>query len=199
MKSIEQSIQLTGIYRDLNNSLFDGQLSNQIYVGVGYTKGNGIYLHSKWDEKNNINHDDQILVNENLLNESKEIWLSVLVHQMIHKWQHDFGSQKTLRHYHNKEYVEKAASIGFIIKSGESSEQSTELNGKFMQVIQTIDVEDLAKPRNVSSQLGQESKSGVKAKYTCPECGFNSWAKPGVTNICCNCNGSVKKMIEQIK
>lgn len=199
MKSTDQLENLKDIYGCLNQSLFDGQLSDEIYLAVGHIKTDGIYLYDKWDDEKNPEHYDEILINENLLNQSKEAWLAMLAHQMIHKWQHDFGNQKPRKHYHNKEYVEKAASIGFIIKCGEPNEQLIDSNGKFMQAIQTVDVSLILKPRNVSSQLSQENKSGNKSKYTCPSCGFNSWAKPGVTNICCDCNGSVKKMTEQVK
>ncbi|MBD2201502.1 hypothetical protein H6G33_02645 [Calothrix sp. FACHB-1219] len=194
MKSIEQSKQITKIYHDLNKSLFDDQLASEIYVGVGNIRTDGYYIHSKWDEKTNTNHDDQILINENLLNESKDIWLSILTHQMIHKWQHDSGSQKPSKHYHNKEYVEKAKSIGLIMKCGDRSEQSIDPDGKFMQAIKTIDVEDLAKPRNVISQLSKESKNGKRFKFVCLKCGQTT---DGKFDLKVDCHYCKELMVQQ--
>ncbi|MDZ8054873.1 MAG: SprT-like domain-containing protein [Aulosira sp. ZfuVER01] len=199
MQEITQLVQLYKIYEGLNIGIFDRQLPENTVLKIGHKTSDGNYRPGKWDDTRNQKICDEIEINDKLLNFPKEEWLAVLVHQMIHQWQYDHGNQKTTKHYHNQEYVKKAAGIGLIIKTGYENEQSIDHNGKFMQVIQNLDSELILKPRNVISQVTEESKNGKKKKYTCPSCGFNSWAKPGATNICCNCNGSVKQMIEQIK
>ena len=46
------------------------------------------------------------------------------------------------------------------------------------------------KPGDDKPEANPESpkrKPGSRAKYTCPQCGLNAWAKPGAS-ILCGCN-----------
>lgn len=190
MKGIEQSIHLRNIYEYFNRHLFNKELEENLVIGLGYKlKTEGSFIHDKWDKDNKNYH--EILIDENLLNEETEYWLAVLVHQMVHLWQYTYGINKPPRHYHNEEFVNKMQSIGLIIHSGYSSEQSINLDGQFMQIAKELIVNGddlkLLKPRNVSAQLGNtSSKSGKKFRFICPDCGegvdgkFSSNVKCGV-------------------
>ncbi|BAY27191.1 hypothetical protein NIES2100_70130 [Calothrix sp. NIES-2100] len=197
MQETEQSFRLFNIYNHLRINIFDGKLPEDTVLKIEYrAESDGVYRPGKWDDTQNQKVLDEIKINEKLLILPKEELLTALVHQMIHQWQFHYGSRKTARHYHNREYVQKAASIGLIVEP-DSSEQSIDPNGKFMQVSQGLDCELILKPRNVISQSEAKPKSKGKEKYICPECGKIMYGKSGMTDSFCGCNGSWKQMIEQ--
>lgn len=195
MQSIWQSQYLRNIYDYFNRYLFDRRLEDNIILGLSYKlKTEGLFIHDKWDDlSQKIYH--EILIDENLLNEKTEYWLAVLVHQMVHLWQHSYGTNKAPRHYHNEEFVKKMQSAGLIIKAGYSNEQSINPEGLFMEAAKTIidngDDLKLLKPRNVAAQLGS-NKNGKKFKFSCPDCGANVWGKSATFVIC----GTCKKPLE---
>lgn len=201
MQGVTLAAQLFNIYNQLNKSLFDGKLPEGTVLKVAHKTYNGHYRPGKWDETKEQEECDEIEINEKLLsNSSKERWLIVLLHQMLHQWQYYHGKESPSDSYHDKEYVEKARSIGLTIdKPGQKIKESINSNGKFMQVIKNLNFELTILPRNVKSQSDKERKSKGKEKYTCPSCGFNLWAKTGASNICCSCNGTIKQMIEQFE
>ncbi|BAY79064.1 hypothetical protein NIES25_55460 (plasmid) [Nostoc linckia NIES-25] len=197
MQAIHQSMQLNQIFNYFNRELFDKKLEENLVLGLAYKlQAGGSFLHDKWDDSK-LKSYHEILIDENLLNEEKEYWLAVLVHQMVHLWQHQYGSNKPRKHYHNEEFASKMQSIGLIIHTGYPNEQSINPDGKFMQVVQGLinSQQELVslRPRNASAQLGNnQSKNGKKFKYSCPECNASVWGKFGLSINCGICDKSLE-------
>ncbi|MBD2611521.1 SprT-like domain-containing protein [Nostoc punctiforme FACHB-252] len=198
MKSITQAFEMSQIYNYLNKELFDNKLEENLILGLRHSLGTeGSFLHGKWDDSKQKSSHHEILIDENLLNEEREYWLAVLVHQMVHLWQYQYGNNKPTKHYHNEEFANKMQSIGLIIHTGYPNKQSINPDGKFMQVAQGLisSQEELLslKPRNASAQLGDnQSKNGKKFKYSCPKCNASVWGKFGLSINCGICDKSME-------
>jgi SprT-like family len=126
--------------------------------------------------------------------------LSTLVHEMVHLWQHHFGKPSRAG-YHNRDWAVKMRAIGLIPTSTgepggkETGQQVThyiEPGGRFERACAAF----LASGASVvlyhdrageGREPARKKKAASKTKYTCPDCGVNAWAKPGVSLICGEC------------
>jgi hypothetical protein len=145
---------------------------------------------------------DEIALNPSSFRERSTIdVLSTLVHEMVHVAQAHFG-KPSRGGYHNAEWAAAMAAVGLIPTdtgkpggkmTGQHMDHYIEPGGRFAVAAAAFftaggtvtlfgdlwsDGDDAAKPK---------SKAGVKAKYTCPVCGLNAWAKPDARLSCTDC------------
>jgi len=123
--------------------------------------------------------------------------LSTLAHEMAHLWQEHCGKPSRAG-YHNEEWATKMDAIGLAPRSSDGKGKRTGqkmtheiVNGGAFDVACR---ELLADPafvlrwREVAAALGEKTKAKpTRAKFSCPDCGANAWAKPAAKLICGEC------------
>jgi len=220
--NIELSEAYSKAFDFFNDKLFDGALSRpMLCISRNSSIIGGYFSAEKWhDEKGSKIH--EIAINANHMDGEDIVKLMhILIHEMTHQWQHEQG-KPTRNGYHNKEWMDKALSLGFggVNEKGEEDKpgQAVMTNlkpgGKAEQMIaempddaifpwMTINTgsPDPQQPQGSggegsgSSSKARAPRSGKRTKYTCPVCGLNVWAKHGVKILCLDCD---KALIEQV-
>jgi predicted SprT family Zn-dependent metalloprotease len=124
--------------------------------------------------------------------------LSTLAHEMVHLWQHHFGSPPT-KSYHDKQWARKMREIGLIptatgeIGGKETGQKMSHLideTGSFKRACQSLLASHpaiLYSDRALEEDKVRKKKLASKTKYSCPSCGLNAWAKPGAPLVCGEC------------
>lgn len=123
--------------------------------------------------------------------------LSTLVHEMVHVWQHYHGVNGK-KGYHNKEWGAKMKLIG-LHPSNTGEPGGKETGEKMTHYIMNGRDFDIATDNLLATgfSLGYQStpvsaeakkKKQTRAKYTCPECDLNAWAKPDAMLCCAGCS-----------
>ncbi len=212
--TIEQSTAFQNSFDYLNSTLFGGILQTPM---LSLTRNanilGGYFVAEKWIK--NRAKVSEIALNANLM-QSKDIvhLMGVLVHEMIHLWQHYHG-KKTRNGYHNQEFASKAHDLGLKninVKeptkcTGQNCTQAIIREGATWNAVVKLP-EDCFFPyltENLGSPDPQEpgapptpqpTKQGQRTKYTCPICGANVWGKAGLVLSCVLCN---QNLIEQLK
>jgi predicted SprT family Zn-dependent metalloprotease len=123
--------------------------------------------------------------------------LSTLVHEQVHVWQYTHGTPSR-RGYHDREWAAKMREIGLHPshtgllggrQTGQRMDHYIVAGGAY-----DMDYDRLAHAGFVlhweSPQHDPQraAKRASKTKYTCPACGLNAWAKPGVSLVCGDCH-----------
>jgi len=130
--------------------------------------------------------------------------LATLAHEMVHLWQHHFGTPGRGR-YHNKEWAEKMRSIGLqptstgkddgaetgdvmghiIVADGHFDRAVRKLLAKGLIVSWIEQPEKQAAPGDHSDDdEDSKSKSGKRVRYVCPHGDMKAWAKHGAKLVC---------------
>jgi predicted SprT family Zn-dependent metalloprotease len=134
--------------------------------------------------------------------------LSTLVHEMVHLWQHHYGSPPR-KSYHDKEWARKMREIGLIptatgeVGGKETGQKMSHLiaeDGKFKRACQSLLASQpaiLYSDRALEKDKVRKKKLASKTKYTCPSCGLNAWAKPAAPLICGDCQEPMQTETEE--
>ncbi len=200
MISVTQNLELFKIYTYLNQCIFDSKLIENIYLQLSYSlQSEGMFLHDKCDSPDTHEKYHEIIIDENLLNEPNNYWVTVLVHQMIHLWQFQHGSKVPAKHYHNEEYVSKALEIGIVIKCGYENKQEIKEDSLIMSAIAELPKNKLVIPRNVASQISKEGKSGKRFKFVCPNCNSHVSGKYDSLDICGLCHQNTGEIVYRVR
>lgn len=102
-------------YDWFNERLFDNSLSSCIITFQREKQTCGYFSHQRW--QSNEKNVDEIALNPNFFVTIRPLELmQTLVHEMCHKWQHQFGTPSR-GGYHNKEWANKMESIGLMPSS----------------------------------------------------------------------------------
>jgi hypothetical protein len=127
--------------------------------------------------------------------------LSTLVHEMAHVWQQHWG-KPSRNGYHNKEWAGKMREIGLTPSAtadpgkdtGQNMTHTIDSGGPFdracaryLHESAAVLYHDRAGAAQAAGKTAKK-KAASKTKYTCPVCGLNAWAKPGVILICGECS-----------
>ena len=127
-----------------------------------------------------------------------EFIASVLVHEMVHLWQHTYG--KRLRPgYHDQQWGAKMKELGLYPSStgavggketGYAMQHYIVPGGAFQQAFQTLAASGW-KP-NIQSEPGPGQQGPTprtsKHKFTCPRCGQNCWGARDLKVKCGDCD-----------
>jgi predicted SprT family Zn-dependent metalloprotease len=210
----EMSDALVAAFDHFNEKLFDGKLPRTMVMFTRNSKVTGGYF----SEKKWFNSDGaavhEITINANNMVEGNDVMLhEVLIHEMLHEWQHEFG-KPSRPGYHNQEWAEKAKAVGLKPSSANDPECetgdriSTKLieGGKAMLTIahmpDSIEIPwyavpmvdpDLPTPKPGEKPGGDvpppepEKQGGKRTKYTCVKCGANLWGKSKLNIQCLDC------------
>jgi len=196
--TIEQFTSMQALFEYFNVCLFDGKLPN-ILLNLSRKGPNtgGFFAPSRWkslkEENGQAIH--EISLNPECLRKDTKTVVSILVHEMAHLWQQEFGEKKSRSGYHNKEWGAKMEEIGLMPsdtgqeggkKTGQSMSHYIIPGGKFDVVYEQMD-KDLLLPFQHIIIPAKNKTNKNKVKYTCPTCDSNVWGKEGLHIICEDC------------
>jgi hypothetical protein len=145
---------------------------------------------------------DEIAFNPTHLNRTDTLTLSTLLHETSHLWR-NMQPKPSRRGYHDKVWAAKMIELGLMPRNRDNPERQTghkvthEIipGGQFdhlaVDMIQggwhlswaessPSSPEGAAKPK--------AKKKQTRAKFTCPQCEQNAWAKPGASLKCGECD-----------
>lgn len=198
-------------YDYFNRELFGGQLPGCLITMQRHKGAYGYFSGGRF-----INRDDaKEIADEIALNPAHFASctpthiLSTLAHEMVHLWQHHFGTRPR-GGYHDKEWAAKMREIGLIPsntgkpggkETGEKLSHYIEADGGFAKACAAhlatgavIFYHDRAGEGKGAAV--RKRKAASKTKYTCPLCEVNAWAKPGVNLICGDCGEELEAETE---
>lgn len=206
---------LSDAYTHFNRHLFKGALPTCLITMQRKKNMRGYFWKGKF--QNGATTTDELALNPaEYEGRTPEEVLSTLVHEMVHVWQHHFGTPTN--GYHNAEWAAKMKEVGlYPSKTGkpngkETGQQVTHYilkDGRFTSVCKLFLKQGTLVLYKDAFGEGKhaKAKTASKTKYTCNECGINAWAKPDTYLMCgeCDCTMiapdvlAVKKMIEVVK
>jgi hypothetical protein len=225
--TVEQAESLVCMARHFNEKLFDNALDLSRLI-ICWTRAHqveaGHFAPEKWWGEDGPLH--ELAINANVMKSSTVTELcACMVHEMFHALQHQRG-ESGRPGYHNSAFCDAMAAIGLPQKNPKSGEPVKPGSGAH-SVAQTVaegdtafnlamqEIPDEALPVYVSepdpsSNPGGGSeekpekpekpkqKPGARAKYTCPICGLNAWAKPGAIILCGGDVCSAATLVEMV-
>jgi predicted SprT family Zn-dependent metalloprotease len=194
----EQFGALQNLYDYFNRKLFAGELGPCLLNLSRKSKSMGFYSPGRWVGKETTAETkiDEISLSPDYLHVSVKEYCQTLVHEMCHKWQHQFG--KPTPGYHNKEFAEKMKSVGLMPshngqpggkeigkKMADYSIEGGVFEKAFSEIPEEMLLPFIAHP---DEEKKKKSKKKNKVKYTCPMCNANAWGKRGLLIHCGECS-----------
>ena len=186
-------------YDFFNVQLFAGELPQVLVTLQRKPKMNGYFWAQQFASRieGEATTDELAMNPDGFVGRTDKQILSTLVHEQTHVWQQAFG-KPSRKAYHNKEWAEKMKAIGlhpsdtgapggketgqhmthYIVDGGPFDVACTKLLAKGFK---------LNWQSRPEAAAGKEKKKPTRAKFTCPECGQNAWAKPEAVLICGAC------------
>ena len=191
---------LNSAYEFFNQELFGGSLPPCLITIQRHKGAYGYFCGERFAQTANPQEvTDEIALNPLRFadRQPREI-ISTLVHEMVHLWQHHFGTPPR-KSYHDKQWAAKMLEIGLTPTStgedggkitGQSMTHLITENGRFARAATQFLTEHptiLYQDRAAENDPVRKKKAASKTKYTCERCGLNAWAKPEASLICGDC------------
>lgn len=187
-------------YQHFNSTLFDGELPDCI-ITLNRKKGTRGYFHYKKfisrDESKRLVSEIALNPDEFIDRSNTEI-LSTLVHEMVHLWQY-YSDVPCRVGYHDKTFAAKMKEVGLqpssdgTVDGKETGQKMTHYiiqSGKFDQFCEQF-LDELQDGLNWNSAPDivepKGKRKSSRAKFTCPDCGQNAWAKHEARLACGDC------------
>lgn len=193
-------------YDLMNRSLFDAKLPPALPSLRRNKRSKGqFHYRCLCDDKGH--YIDEICLNPECFGAGlEEEILSNLAHEMVHLWQHHYGTPGR-GNYHNREWAEKLKSIGlhpssngrdtgqetgdhmgqFIVALGPFEKVATELIDTGFKIDwrscaeAVVEACEQTKP---GTETTSKTTSGQRIKYSCSVCGWNIWSSAGAEGDC---------------
>jgi predicted SprT family Zn-dependent metalloprotease len=191
--------ELQHAYDFFNTRLFDGQLPPCLITMQRKNRTYGYFSGNRWNSLAGTVTDEIAMHPAHFATRSAEEVLSTLVHEMVHLWQHHFGTPSR-RAYHNRAWADKMEAIGLEPsdtgcsggkRTGQHMSHYIRDGGPFHRTCAALLAEGFAiswRDRGRDDEHGKTpKKSGTRTKYTCPGCGLNAWAKADAVLLCGAC------------
>lgn len=197
----EQFDAYQGLYAYFNKELFDNKLPNAILNFSRKKKQvGGFFAPQRWVniEGKKVH---EISLNPDSLRKATDVVISVLVHEMVHLWQQEFG-EPSRSGYHNKEWGTKMEEIGLMpSNTGEpggkrTGQQMTHyiIEGGLFEAAYKKVTKQMLMPFEQCSELAIKPKSKERTKYTCETCEVNVWGKDGLAIECSSCGSQFQSL-----
>lgn len=222
--TVEQATSLVAMAEHFNERLFKNLLDLDSIIFC-WTRAHqvefGHFSPEKWFGENGPLH--ELAINANVMKNSALTDLcACMVHEMAHALQHQKGTSGRPG-YHNAEFCDFMREIGLEQVNAKTG-KPVAMGGGAHAVAQVVmagdtrfnaamqEIPDEALPAYVSepdpeaenpgpkpeAPKPEPKKPGTRAKYTCPICGLNAWAKPGAILLCGGDACSAAAMVEMI-
>jgi hypothetical protein len=178
-----------------NAALFGDALPRCILNFSRRARKGGFFAPLCWEREDGRTH--EISLNPDCLKSPPHWMMSVLVHEMTHLWQQEFG-KPSRGNYRNREYADKMKSLGLITSqtgqpggkpTGQGMSHYIVDGGPFDVAFQAMPLEYLLPwtSGRPTANGDRDPKDKNKIKYTCPGCAAGVWGKPGLSIICGAC------------
>ncbi len=199
--------RLQQAYEHFNRALFGGTLPNAL-ITLQRRKGSyGYFAGDRFTSADGRTADEIALNPQGFADQRVIDVLATLVHEMVHLWQHHFGTPGRGR-YHNREWAEKMKAIGLQPTDGaaeadmmpgkETGDRIGHVivaGGRFENAANKLLAREFAivwkePPLSIPHSITGEGaappagKSGKRLRYCCPECDLKAWAKHDARLIC---------------
>lgn len=195
-------------YTYLNAKLF-GTLPNCLITMQRHARSFGYFCHNRFVNSREPNrHTDEIALNPSYFASRTERGvLSTLVHEMAHLWQFHYG-KRPRSGYHNRQWADRMIALGlypsdtgrpggketgyhmthYIVEDGPFDIACRELTAAGFR-LSWLENDGMfgSQPPVTTKLVAGRTDSSNRWKYTCPKCGLNAWAKPGVSLACGVC------------
>jgi predicted SprT family Zn-dependent metalloprotease len=191
--------ELQQAYDVFNTALFAGTLPPCLITMQRKNRTYGYFSGNRWNNVAGTVTDEIAMNPTHFATRSAEEVLSTLAHEMAHLWQHHFGKPPR-RAYHNREWADTMEAIGLEPsdtgcpggkRTGQHMSHYIQGGGPFHRACAELLAQGFAiswRDRGRDEGQGKKkTKSGTRAKYTCPSCGLNAWAKPDAVLLCGAC------------
>jgi predicted SprT family Zn-dependent metalloprotease len=192
-------------YENLNRALFEGELPNCLITLQRSKKSYGYFCGDRFGRADGTLTDEIALNPTHFRDRPQEEVLATLAHEMVHLWQHHFGTPGRGR-YHNKEWAGKMKSIGLQPTStgkddgAETGDVMGHLivpDGPFDRAVRKLLarglvvswIEQPEKRADGDEEENDEApdaenKSGKRVRYMCPHGDTKAWARHGAKLVC---------------
>lgn len=207
----EAYTELQAAYDYFNMALFDGQLPPCLMTMQRQRGSYGYFSGDRWANLTGTIRDEIALNPTHFITRSVEEVLSTVVHEMVHLWQHHFGTPGRGR-YHNQAWADKMETLG-LMPSATGMEGGARTGQHMSHYILPDRPFQVACRRLLAQGFGiswhdrekdethgdpptrgtPPSRTNTRAKYTCPICGLNAWAKPHVLLLCGVCHVALQE------
>jgi hypothetical protein len=186
-------------YDYFNRELFAGSLPQLLVTLQRRGNTRGYFSPDRFQSRTNENGTHELALNPDAFpGRTDEDVLSVLVHEMVHHYQHQFGNPGRKR-YHNREFADLMRKIGLQTSStglpgGKETGQSVSHyilpDGPYRTAYRKLQASDFALHwESLGDSKGRVKPPESKTKFTCETCGQNAWAKPSAALRCGDCEG----------
>jgi hypothetical protein len=185
-------------YDYFNRALFDDMLDDVVIVHQNKANMRGSFAFQRYDRRDGRGKQHRIALNTDVfVGMSDEVICSILVHEMVHCWQHQYG--KPSRGYHNKQWAEAMKRIGLQPSStgapggnetGARVSHYVVDGGLFQTAFQQLAARGWRVKLQSSAHVVDHKAPVSKVKFTCPECGQNVWGRPDTHVGCLDCDGA---------
>jgi hypothetical protein len=151
-------------YQFLNKRLFDNNLGECVITLSCNGVRRAIFIKNSFKEQDGSETRDEIALNpETFAGRTDAEILSTLAHEMVHKWQHDYGNPRK-NVYHNKEWAKAMKRIGlkpFNItnadrETGPACAHTVMEDGLFAQACQELAAKRLKLNRQLQKPLANQ-------------------------------------------
>lgn len=184
-------------YDHFNKHLFAGQLPPCLITLQRQRGAYGYFSGDRFHARTGKRKTDEIAMNpQHIGRRPVKTTLSTLAHEMAHLWQHHKGTPGR-RGYHNTEWAAQMRAIGLTPTStgmaggkqtGEKMTHIIDKGGPFDRACDDLLKSGLTLTwHDPHDDAATAKKRNTRAKYTCPDCGLNAWAKPAITLLCGEC------------
>lgn len=186
---------LDGAYHFFNERLFAGWLPLCLITLHRHPKARGFFCPDKFEHREQGERTAEIALNPDTFQGRTDLEiLSTLVHEMVHLWQH-YRGRPSRSGYHNKEWADKMEEVGLVPSStgapggervGQKISHYIEFGRFSLAAKELIDSGFKLSWQSPHGQGGSAQKT-TRAKFTCPCCQQNAWARPSAYLICGDC------------
>ena len=201
VRPVRTYASLDAAYKHFNRHLFGGLLQACIITLQRRKSTYGYFVAERMAE---LDDGEDQAVDEIALNpaefsgRSPQEILSTLVHEMVHLWQHHYGTPSRGR-YHNAEWAAKMREVGLIPshtgrpggrETGQKMTHYIEEGGPYARAYARMESPRILYKdvHDAGESATRKKKAASKTKYTCPGCEANAWAKPGMKLVCGDCS-----------
>jgi SprT-like family len=183
-------------YDHFNADLFDGKLGDVFITYQRKANSDGYFSPDRFSGRIDKSGNHELALNPDVfIGQTDEQILQILVHEMVHVWQHHFGKPSP-RGYHNKEFAAKMKSVGLqpsstgAVGGKETGQRMRDYiipDGPFTKAFAKLAKTGWKLNLQSAHRPGPKSTNNSKTKFTCSSCGQNAWGKPDLAIICLPC------------
>jgi hypothetical protein len=195
-------------YNYFNAALFDGGLPQVLITLQRHGRARGYFSPNRFQRRGPVQENiHEVALNPDAFTgRTDEEILSTLAHEMVHTWQQEYGYPGRGR-YHNREWAARMYSIGLMPSAtgrpgGKPTGETVShyiLEGRPFQVVcgtfltrYRLVWESAVTPVH---DEGSEGTKQTRAKFTCPNCVLNAWAKPDALICCYQCSVEAGELV----